>query len=120
MPKLVLIVEDSPHVAANVEIAASSIDGVETVCASSGEDAVRLLESRPIDAVVSDLDMPRMDGYELLAAVKTRWAYLPVIVCSASTDPGARQRVLDAGAHAFFSKPYSAAQLRETLERLLK
>jgi CheY-like chemotaxis protein len=62
-----------------------------------------------------------MDGFELIRRVRadSRFARLPVIVVSGDTDPRTPERVSRLGVDAFFSKPYSPAEVREKLEHLL-
>lgn len=117
----VLIVDDSPQVASTLEIALSHA-GWETAVAHDVAGALELVSSLPsLDAVVTDLDMPRVDGYSLIAALRAhpRAAHAAVIVTSGSTTPGAETMALAAGANAFFSKPYSPAAVRQALERLV-
>lgn len=124
MNGMILIVEDSPQMATNLEIALTSVDGADVQVAESGEAALRLLEHsrRPPVAVVTDLEMPRMSGYELIAHLRSdpRYSRLPIIVSSGSVDPEAPRRALGIGADAYFSKPYSPGELRQKLETLLK
>jgi two-component system, chemotaxis family, chemotaxis protein CheY len=123
MARLILIVDDCPNAAGNLEIALQGLPGVETLTASTGAEALQLIEadSRPLAAVVTDLEMPRMDGFELIERLRAdrRFKRLPIIVSSASTDPGTPDRVRRLGADAFFLKPYSLAELRNQLEQLL-
>ena len=71
--------------------------------------------------MLTDLNMPDVDGFELIARLRAdeRRCRLPVIVLSAATDPKARERALQAGANAFFAKPYSLVEVRTKLEDLL-
>ena len=123
MSRLVLIVDDSPQMATNLEIALLSMPEIEVAIAGTGLEALRLLERTPIPvaAVVTDLEMPRMDGYELIERLRSdsRFAHLPIIVSSGSSDPETPERVLRLGADAFFTKPYSPVELKHRLERLL-
>jgi CheY-like chemotaxis protein len=124
MPRTVLIVEDSPDSASLLEFALAPLAGLSMTVVPSAGDAMMLLSSSAGDgvcAVVTDLNMPRMDGYELIAAMRARpeLARLPIIVVSADTDPDAPRKALRAGANAFFAKPYSPAEVRARLEELL-
>lgn len=117
----VLIVDDSPQVATTLEIALSHA-GWETAVAHDVAGALELVSSLPsLDAVVTDLDMPRIDGYSLIAALRAhpRAAHAAVIVTSGSTAPHAESQALAAGANAFFPKPYSPAAVRQALDRLV-
>ena len=124
MQRLALVVEDSHQFAATLEIALESIPNLSLVYVADGEEAVRYLESRrgtQVCALLTDLNMPKMDGFELIAWLRTskEHARLPVIVLSGDADPATPLRALQLGANAFFAKPYSPAEVRTTLERLL-
>lgn len=116
----IVIVEDTLANASTLEIALATFGQVETL--TDAESAWRLLQSRKeVCAVVTDLQMPGMDGFELIEKIRgdSRYDTLPIIVISGSTDPGAPARVIALGASAFFSKPFSPAQVRAKLEQLL-
>lgn len=118
----VLIVEDSENAAATLEIALLGIRGVSVRIASSGAEALRILDRGDgIDAIVTDLNMPRVDGFELIRRIRAdaRRAATPIIVVSADTDPRTPGRVAELGVSAFFAKPYSPAQVRRKLEQIL-
>ena len=123
MSHLVLIVEDSPQMASNLEIALQQMPEVEVAIACTGVEALRMLEGAavPVAAIVTDLEMPRMDGYELIERLRSdsRFARLPIIVASGSSDPETPERVRRLGADAYFSKPYSPVELKHRLEQLL-
>jgi len=119
----VLIVEDSENSAAMLEMAFLGIPGVSVRLAASAAEAWRILDAGPeaVGVLVTDLNMPRMDGYELIGRVRAdqRLAGLPIIVVSADTDPSTPQRVAALGVDAFFPKPFSPALVRRKLEQLL-
>ena len=117
----VVIVEDTESCAATLEIAFLSIPDLTVVTVSSARQALEILHNGPVSALVTDLHMPRMDGFELIRRVRAdgRLSRLPVIVVSGDTDPRTPERVSLMGVNAFFSKPYSPAEVRETLEHLL-
>jgi CheY-like chemotaxis protein len=117
----VIIVEDTDTCAATLEIAFLSIPDLTIVSVSSARHALEILHNGPVSALVTDLHMPRMDGFELIRRVRadSRLAGLPVIVVSGDTDPRTPERVSQMGVNAFFSKPYSPAEVRDKLEHLL-
>jgi two-component system, chemotaxis family, chemotaxis protein CheY len=119
----VLIVEDSDSSATPLEIALLGIPGLSVVLARSAIEALRILNDggSGVQAIVTDLNMPRMDGFELIRRVRAdqRLCSTPVIVISADTDPETPRRVAELGVSAFFPKPYSPAQVRRKLEQLL-
>src|SRR6185369_16954099 len=119
----VLIVEDSENSASMLEMAFLGIPDLHVLQVPSGVEAMRILDgaANPVRAVVTDLNMPRMDGFELIRRIRgdTRLRSTPIIVVSADTDPATPGRVAALGVDAFFPKPFSPAQLRRTLEQLL-
>lgn len=119
----VLIVEDSENNAATLEVAFLAIPGVSVLTASSALEALRILngDGAGIRAIVTDLNMPRMDGFELIRRVREheRLRATPIIVVSADTDPDTPARISQLGVSAFFAKPYSPAQVRRKLEQIL-
>ena len=117
----VVIVEDTDACAATLEIAFLSIPEVTVVSVASARQALDILRNGDISALVTDLQMPRMDGFELIERVRadSRLAGLPVIVVSGDTDPRTPELISQLGVNAFFSKPYSPAEVREKLEHLL-
>ena len=119
----VLIVEDSESSAVTLEIAFLGIPGVSVRIVPSAAEALRILDGGPgaVRVMVTDLNMPRMDGYELIRRVRAdeRLSGMPIIVVSADTDPATPQRVVALGAEAFFPKPFSPALVRRKLEQLL-
>ncbi|HWB85571.1 MAG TPA: response regulator [Bryobacteraceae bacterium] len=120
---VVLIVEDSENCASTLEIAFLGIPGVAVRVAPSALDALGILneDGVRIRAVVTDLNMPRMDGFELIRRIREdrHLAGTPIIVVSADPDPATPERISKLGVDAFFPKPYSPSQVRKKLEQLL-
>ena len=121
MARTVLIVEDSDTSADTLEIALLSVPGVSITHAATGRTAWQLIQNQGVAAIITDLHMPHMDGFELIERVRANdgAAHLPIIVISGDSDPKTPERVRRLGADAYFAKPYSPAAVRETLERLL-
>lgn len=121
--RAVLIVEDAETCASTLEILFSSIHDLKILTASSAEHAWELLGSHQeeIRALVTDLHMPGMDGFELIDRVRGArlHAALPIVVITGSTDPHVSDRLRQRGVNAVFAKPYSPALVREKLEQLL-
>ena len=118
----VLIVEDSENSAAMLEIAFSGIPDVSLVLVQSAVEALRILSNgTQIRAIVTDLNMPNIDGYELIRRVRKdrNFSAIPIIVVSADTDPATPDRIAALGVDAFFPKPFSPAQVRRRLEQIL-
>lgn len=93
--------------------------GYQAEAADGLESALRLLAVARFHLVLSDVHMVSGDGFQLLAAIRSRWPRTAVVLMSAFPAPDTAKRALEAGAVAFLSKPFSLAQLRETLGRSL-
>ena len=119
----VLIVEDSESSAETLEMAILGIPGVSVEIVPSAAEALRILSggTGPVRVMVTDLNMPRMDGYELIRGVRAdqSLARMQIVVVSADTDPATPERVGALGVEAFFPKPFSPALVRRKLEQLL-
>ena len=122
--KIALIVEDSAEMAETLVIALMGVPQIETHVVATGPDAVAFLEGfngSAVCAVLTDLNMPGMDGYELIVAIRSAagTTRIPILVISGETDPAAGPKALSLGANAFFPKPYSSGAVRRKLEELL-
>jgi CheY-like chemotaxis protein len=118
----VLIVDDSENAMAALEVALLAIPGLAVITASSGVEALRILHNAAgVAAIITDLNMPRMDGYELIRRLRgdRRLSATPVVVISADTDPSTPARVAQLGVSAYFAKPFSPAEVRRKLEQIL-
>jgi len=105
----ILVVDDSPIVRDLLcEVLGSA--GLSVSVAPEGRTALQMLEIERPDAVLTDLDMPIMDGLELLRAIRSRWQDLPVIVLSTRGSDADRRQAAALGADAYVVK----SQLHET------
>jgi CheY-like chemotaxis protein len=122
MPRTVLIVEDVEACAETLEVAFSGMRDIDVVSVIGAEDAWRVVDdAREIGAIVTDIQMKGMDGFELIERVRGhhRHGGVPIVVITGSPDPDTPARVFRLGANAFFAKPYSPGEVREKLEQLL-
>lgn len=97
--------------------------GYEVLTAVDGVDALDCLKTEQVDAVVSDVDMPRMDGFGLTEAIRAdeRLAELPVVLVTSLASPEDRARGVDAGASAYIVKSsFDQGNLLDTLTRLVR
>ncbi len=117
------MVEDSESCATTLELALCNVQGLKVILAGTAVEALRMLsQAAPVvRAVITDLNMPRMSGFELIESIRRgdRNPGLPIIVVSGDSDPRAPDRARAAGADAYFSKPFSPARQRQKLEQLL-
>jgi CheY-like chemotaxis protein len=101
----VLVVDDS-RLAREAGVRLLSAAGYQSVAAEDGWEAWELLSERRFDAVVTALEMPRLDGFQLIARIRREATLhgLPIIVLSSRTSQAARDRALAAGANVFLPK----------------
>jgi CheY-like chemotaxis protein/predicted regulator of Ras-like GTPase activity (Roadblock/LC7/MglB family) len=85
----------------------------KTFTAANGIEAIKVLAANPIDMLITDLNMPKMDGFELLAQMKNDYPRVPLIVISAFSTPDIKTKVVDLGALRFIPKPFSLEDLEE-------
>ena len=108
-PLRVLLVDDEPLVLDLLE-EALTVRGFEVTTAAAGAEALRLGKERPPDVVLSDTNMPGMDGVELLAAFRAEPALAGVPFFLMSGNPDEEQRALAAGVAGFFHKPIKGGE----------
>jgi DNA-binding response OmpR family regulator len=122
--RTVVIVEDVESCGSTLEIALGALAGVQIHVMYKSEEAWRYLQhddGTHVCALVTDLHMPGMDGFELIERVRANSHYdrVPIVVISGSADPQTPSLVAKLGANAFFAKPYSPLEVRAKLEQLL-
>lgn len=119
--KTVLVVDDLRAVRQQLHIALSQ-GGYEVVEACDGIDGLEKLAAHSVAAIILDLDMPRMNGLELLQRLGAdpRFKGLPALVLSASEKHVVIERVKKAGAKGWISKPFHADALLAALTSLVE
>jgi CheY-like chemotaxis protein/predicted regulator of Ras-like GTPase activity (Roadblock/LC7/MglB family) len=116
--KKVLIVDDEPAVLfALSEALADRRRGVKVATAANGQEAVAILESEKVDLVVTDLRMPEMDGFELLAWLRRGLPHLPVIVMTAF---GAETVPRIDGSPEVLEKPFDVGELKRKVADMMR
>jgi two-component system chemotaxis response regulator CheY len=119
----VLIVDDSPAMRTFVRrvLELSGIDVGTTMNAGNGQEALELLRKQWIDVILTDINMPTMDGEALLKVLEADEALraIPVIVISTDSTQHRVQSMLTLGAKGYVTKPFLPETLREELEKVL-
>jgi chemosensory pili system protein ChpA (sensor histidine kinase/response regulator) len=117
--RAVLFVDDSISVR---KLAARFLEtsGLEVDTAVDGLDALEKLASGRFRVVITDLEMPRMHGYELMAEIRRhpQYRHLPVIVCTSRSSEKHRRRARELGAQGYITKPFTKEQLLADIQRL--
>ena len=115
---LILIVDDDPAIRESIarELQAA---GYTTAVATDGFDGMRSFETHAPDLVLTDLSMPRSDGFELIAAIRAI-ARTPMLVLSVRGNDADKIRALDLGADDFVTKPFSVGELMARIRAHLR
>ncbi|HEV2690765.1 MAG TPA: response regulator [Bryobacteraceae bacterium] len=121
MKRIVLIVEDAELCRDTLEVALMKLPNLAVRSVTTAEEALQCLAADEVCALVTDLRLPQMDGFELIETVRSQplRATLPILVISGDSDPKIPARVAGLGANAYFSKPFSPAAVRHKLEQLI-
>ena len=117
-----LVVDDSSAMRKQLCYALQRVVGMSTVEAGDGADAWRKLSSAAFDIVITDINMPLMDGLKLLSLIRSGGLHLrvPIVVITTETAEADRKRAMSLGASAYLVKPVRAAQVVETVKALLR
>ena len=115
----VLIVEDQPRMAALVRRGLVE-EGHAADVAAKGEDAVWMAEAHPYDAIVLDVMLPGLSGFETCRRLRNAGVWTPVLMLTARDAVEDRVSGLDAGADDYLTKPFSLAELLARLRALVR
>jgi two-component system chemotaxis response regulator CheY len=85
--------------------------------AGDGQEALEVLKSQPVNLVLTDINMPKMDGLQLLAAIRANadWRELPVVMITTEGGEAKVGEALRLGARGYVRKPFTAEQIKEKL-----
>jgi two-component system chemotaxis response regulator CheY len=119
---IALVVEDSPTMRQLIVFALKRIRGLEVVEADDGVDALRKLAAQKLDIILTDINMPIMDGLKLVKRVRTDEVLkaIPIVIITTEGADEDRQRALALGANAYITKPIQAPQVIAKDQELLK
>jgi len=116
----ILVVDDSINVRRYLALIFKKA-GFKVEQAKDGEEAIeKLLHGLTVDAVISDVEMPRLDGYGLLARLRKepQFKQLPVVMLTSRSGDKHRQLAMNLGATDYFSKPFEEEALIQTIRKL--
>ncbi|MGX5217635.1 Hpt domain-containing protein [Pseudomonas segetis] len=120
-PTLVMVVDDSVTVR-KVTSRLLERNGMNVLTAKDGVDAISLLQEHKPDIMLLDIEMPRMDGFEVATLVRhdSRLKDLPIIMITSRTGEKHRERALSIGVNEYLGKPYQESLLLESINQLVK
>ncbi len=118
-----MIVDDSPAMRSVIRrvMTLSGFELAECLEAGHGGEACRVLREKSVDVVLTDINMPVMNGEEFLASIRSDKSYgaIPVVVVSTDATDTRIRRMMDLGAQGYITKPFFPESLRTELERVL-
>ena len=117
----VLVVEDSPTMRQLIVFALKRIRGFQIVEANDGVDGLKKLSSDKFDLILTDINMPIMDGLKLVSMVRNDPNYksTPIIVITTEGATEDRERALALGANEYITKPIQTMKILETVKKLM-
>ncbi len=118
MAKRVLIVDDEPRYLRLLD-ANLRTEGYEVVTAQDGQQAIDIFSSQPIDLILLDIMMPRLDGFGATQRIR-EFSSVPIIILTAKGEEQDRVRGLDLGADDYLVKPFSATELLARVRAVLR
>ena len=121
-PLHALVVEDSPTMRQLIVFALSRIRTLKVIEADDGVDALKKLAQRRYDVMITDINMPMMDGLKLVSMVRKDENHreMPIVIITTEGAQEDRQRALSLGANAYITKPIQAPQVIQKVKELLK
>ena len=120
-PIRVMLVDDSVVARSIFARVLGNCDGIAIICeASDGDAAVTSLEENDVDIILLDIEMPRMDGFELLRKLRQEppTRELPVVMITSRSADKHREHALKLGATAYLGKPFNETELLALLKQL--
>jgi DNA-binding response OmpR family regulator len=116
----ILVVEDDTNILRQIEFNLQA-NGFEVETALTGAEALKIMMTRRPDLLITDIMMPEMDGYELVAALRSdeQLADLPVIMLTARTQDADITQGYNSGTDLYLTKPFNPEELLSFVRRIL-
>ena len=121
MAKMILIVDDSASLRTVVKMALTGA-GYDVIEAGDGNEALKLMDGRVINMIISDINMPGMNGLEFCKQAKMNptYKFTPILMLTTESSTDKKDIAKSAGASAWMTKPFSPTQMVKAVEKLAK
>lgn len=121
MAKTLLIVDDSASMRQMVSFTLKDA-GYEVVAANNGKDALSKVEGNGVAMVITDLNMPEMDGIEFIRQMRSKpgYKFLPIVMLTTESQESKKQAGKQAGASGWLVKPFQPEQLIDVVRKFVK
>lgn len=119
--KSILIVEDSNTTRALIKAVIEEMGDFSIIEASSGFEALKLLPTNEFSLIITDINMPDINGLELISFIKNnpRYSHIPLVIVSTERSEEDQKRGIALGAKAYITKPFKAHELQETIKKVM-
>jgi len=119
--KNILIVEDSSTTRALIRAVIEDMGDFNIVEAGSGFEALKLLPTQEFNLVLTDINMPDINGLELIHFIKSnpRYSHIPLIIVSTERSEEDKKRGIALGAMSYITKPFKAQELQEVVKQAI-
>jgi CheY-like chemotaxis protein len=117
--RTVLIADDSKTSQMLVKTTLQRISGLVFLMADNGKEALDVVQKAHVDLLVTDINMPELDGIGLIRAVRAEDKKMPILIITAKGEEQARDQGMALGANAYVLKPLSSRELTDHASRLL-
>ncbi len=118
--KNVLIVDDEPGLLLSIECGFERQEQFKVLTAGNGEEALEVLTREEVDLLITDLQMPKMDGFQLLAKMNVDYPNVVNVAMTAFATPKIEEQLKSLGAYTFLSKPLDVDTLENCILSSLK
>lgn len=120
MDRVILIVDDSATVRKFVSVSLT-MQGFKVIAACDGMDALEKLPAQKVNLVITDLNMPNMDGFELIRALRENPDYkdIPVVILSSLSDGASKETGAKLGVGSYLVKPFNLEKIQYEVSKYL-
>jgi two-component system chemotaxis response regulator CheY len=121
MPKKVLVIDDSATIRSMISTSIEEIDDFEAVEASNGFEALKMLPAMSFDLIITDINMPEINGLEIVSFVKNHPVYqsIPQIIVSTEQAEEDRKKGIKLGATEYITKPFDPEELKKVVLKVM-
>ncbi len=121
MTRRILVVDDEPNIALSLNYLMERA-GYSVRIAADGEEAIEAVKEAPPDLILLDVNMPKMNGYEVCELVRAnpQWKHIPIVMLTAKGRDIEREKGLAVGADEYITKPFSTQEVVEKVRVILE
>ncbi|MFO7862692.1 MAG: response regulator [Salinivirgaceae bacterium] len=122
MKKKVIVVDDFENTRWIVQQILQKEPELDVLGAENGVEALKYFNGEPVDLLITDLNMPQMDGIELVAKVRAmdKYRFIPIIMLTTERNPEKKQKALDIKVTTWIQKPFEQGQFRKIVRKALR